>query len=167
MLKAKTDPRIAAKPLKIVLSPHFRRDLYFKGKPHLEEPFLDIFLAIQNGTPLPKWAYRRDIDTTDDALLRREGIMHLHLGSQGSNELLFLLQFEAHVTLLEISDHRHFQTDPPGTLLVRLHEAKVAAYHAHLAEEEAAATGRLELEAAKKRHVLMKAVKAGIKPQKP
>ena len=118
-------------------SPHFKQDNYFRGKPHLEDPFLDILMAIQDGTPLPSWAYRRDIDTTPDQLLEMHGIMHLHLGSQSSNELLFLLQFDDHVTLLEISTHKHFETDPPGILLIKLHEAKVAALHAATAEARA------------------------------
>ncbi|SES16326.1 hypothetical protein [Rhizobium sp. NFR03] len=91
--------------------------------------------------------------------------MHLHLGSQSSNELLFLLQFDDHVTFLEINDHRHFQTDPPGTLLVRLHQAKVAAFHAELAEQQEEIADRLRHEAAEKRAARVKAVKAGIKPR--
>ncbi|MCD2174446.1 hypothetical protein [Rhizobium sp. C4] len=131
--------RIERKPKKVLESPHFDSPSYFRGKPHLAAHLADIYIAISKGEPLPPWAYRRDIDTTDDDLLERLGVMHLHLGSQSSAELLFLMQYEEHVIFLEIASHRHFETDPPGTLLRRLHERKV---------EEINETLRLEQEAA-------------------
>lgn len=66
--------------------------------------------AILEGNSLPETFYRVH-NGRSDTLLMTLGIMHLHL-SPGSNELLFLVQYEDHVTFVEVNDHTPFSYDP-------------------------------------------------------
>ncbi len=157
-------PLIQGKRLKIVKSPLFDVASYYKGKPELEEYVLDILDAISNGQPLPYWAYRRDIDTKPDEVLNRYGMMHLHLGSQGSNELLWVMQYEDRVILLAIGNHSNFAGMPKGELLYRFHKDKVAELN------EAHAKEKLAAEALRRSPVITASpsqVKAGLLPRKP
>jgi len=141
-------PRIEGKRKRVEESPRFDKTSYFRGKPHLAPFVAEIYEAIESGKPLPDWAYRRDLESTPDLLLERMGVMHLHLGSKSSNELLYVYQFDDYVVFLEISSHRHFETDPPGTLLKQHHEAKVAELNERIAAETEVA--RLEAESNKR-----------------
>jgi hypothetical protein len=69
---------------------------------------------IAKGGDLPRF-YRRSKGT--DWLLRNRAIMHLHLGSQGSNELLYLIQYSDHVLWLRVDSHIHLEDVPPGKRL--------------------------------------------------
>jgi hypothetical protein len=157
-------PLIQGKPLKIVKSPLFDAASYYKGKPKLEDYVLDIVDAISTGQPLPHWAYRRDIDTTPDEVLNRYGMMHLHLGSQGSNELLWVMQYEDRVILLAIGNHNNFAGMPKGELLYRFHKNKVAELNEIDAKEKLAA------EVSRRPPVITASadqIKSGILPRKP
>ena len=67
---------------------------------------MEIVDAIEQGRDLPDDFYREHKGRSD-RLLVELGIMHLHL-TPGSNELLFLRQFEDCVELIEINDHSPF-----------------------------------------------------------
>ncbi len=87
--------------------------------------------CILNGWALAPGFYRKYKGVDSDEMLQRYGIMHLHLGGQNSNVLLFLMQFPDHIVFLEITDHYHFHTKPPGSQLNNLH-----ASHACMQVEE-------------------------------
>lgn len=66
--------------------------------------------AIINGQDCNPEHYRVP-NGRSDALLVREGIMHLHL-YKGSNELLFLRQHTDFVLFIELNTHAPFEYDP-------------------------------------------------------
>ena len=55
-----------------------------------------------------------------DALLEDMGIMHLHLGGRHSDTLIFLIQYDDLVLLLESNSHVHFRTNPKGKNIAAL-----------------------------------------------
>lgn len=160
--------RVQGKPLDVIVSPLYKANSYYRGKPHLQQHVLDIVDAIAGGEALPQWAYRSGIDSDDppDRLLSRYGIMHLHLGSKTSNDLMFLMQFDDHVVILAIGNHKHFAEDPPGKLLYEFHRAKVAEINTlrdtQKLEAEAAAALKASLELESKKS----AIKRGFLPRK-
>lgn len=81
---------------------------------------------IADGSPIPPRYYRRNLDKTPDTLLQRTGIMHLHLAGQGSDELVYVVQFEDFVLILETNTHAHFQGEPPGRALSSLHYTPIS-----------------------------------------
>jgi hypothetical protein len=81
-----------------------------------------IIDEISRGGGVSERFYRAGIDSDHDTLLEQEGVIHLHLGGKNSDVLLFLVQYADRVVLLEINTHKHFKTDPIGTLLRSLHE---------------------------------------------
>lgn len=87
--------------------------------------FIELVRRIENGLELGHGFYRKRIGDTPDELLEVHGIKHLHLGGQNSNVLVFAAEYEDVVILLEINDHKHFATDPIGSLLVTLHRRKM------------------------------------------
>lgn len=99
-----------------------------------------ILSAIRNGQVIEDRFYRRGIGTTSDELLRKEGIKHLHLGGQGSNCILYLIEYEEEVVLVEISDHRYLDSKPVGKGLP----------HAGIQAEEKAIRSAAEQEEAKR-----------------
>lgn len=117
----------------------------------------EIISQIAAGAGVSERFYRAGIDEDHDALLAQEGVIHLHLGGKNSDVLLFLVQYPDRVVLLEINTHKHFETDPIGTLLRSLHERyllRSAAEEITKAQEvasAAAASGAEKLAAAKER----------------
>lgn len=69
--------------------------------------------------------------------------------------LVFVVEYEDRVVFLEINGHKHFRTDPPGSLLHAL-------YSATLANEDRAADNRRLARVAIKRL----AVSTGLKPRR-
>lgn len=92
-----------------------------------EADLLKLRQCITTGVQLPSRFYRRGKGIDDDPALSRFGIMHLHLGGQGSDVLVFLMQFAEDVILLEINNHRPFQDIPPARTLRYRHWPQVAA----------------------------------------
>lgn len=91
-----------------------------------QQEFLwDVIEAIKAGNPLPKGAYRTSGGR--DTLLEKEGVMHLHLGSSKSAELLYVVQYPDHVVFLEIGGHNHLTTNPVGKILQRDYAARLRA----------------------------------------
>ena len=111
---------------------------------------------INAGSLVPERFYRSGIDRDDDELLAATGIKHLHLGGRGSDVLIFLVEYDDVVTLLEINDHKHFRTDPPGSLLRALYDAALTA-------EDAASLVRRQQRTVARRAV----VRRGLKPRRP
>lgn len=88
-----------------------------------EKDLLAIIRAIRNGYLVPNHCYRPGVDDNEppDRLLAEKGIKHLHLGGRKSDVLLFLVEYETFVLLLDIKGHGVFQEEPPGSLLASLH----------------------------------------------
>lgn len=96
-----------------------------------QEPFasdLELVLDyLEKGLELPSRFYRPSMDRKDDELLLRDGYVHLHLGRNQDDVLLFLIEFDGFVVLAEANGHRRFKTDPPGSALKGIHDAAVKA----------------------------------------
>lgn len=120
-------------------SPNFRdhTGLVTANSP-LEDDLNEIIDRIGAGRRLPDRFYRAAIDRDHDALLDALGVMHLHLGNRGSDELLFLVQYPERVVLLEINSHKHFTTEPKGSLLSSLHQQHLERMAREAAETEIA-----------------------------
>lgn len=125
-------PDIVARKKHVHRASSFRTTLKLGPESSQFRAFQHIVTCIANGTPLPDGYYRSMRHGSPDELLETYGIMHLHLGDPTTNELLFLIQYEKFVVLLEISDHSAFATDPVGAVLRKLHEGKVAELYADL-----------------------------------
>ena len=137
-------PRIERTPKLVLRSPNFRdHSGLVASRGDLEDDLNEIIDRIGAARVLPERFYRAGIDQDGDELLEALGVMHLHLGSQASDELLFLVQYEDRVVLLEINSHKHFVAEPKGSLLASLHERHLARMEAEAARErEARAVGR-------------------------
>jgi hypothetical protein len=114
--------RIVAKAKEVHFVEPFGDTVGLTRRPDLQEGLWRIQAAIEAGSALPSFAYRRS--TRPDRLLEREGMMHLHL-AEGSRELLYLIQYDAYVVFLEVSDHGHFDNEPPGAVLKAKYRTKV------------------------------------------
>jgi hypothetical protein len=119
----------------------------------LEAEFNEIVDCLLEGKLIPEKYYRHRIEHSPDALLASEGIKHLHLGGRDSEIILFLVEYEDRVVLLEANDHRHFASKPEGSLLLSLH-------HACLRAEDADAAQRKTLRINEKRAIIRDALRA-------
>lgn len=104
----------------------------WKPKPHLvpkgsseEKDLLDIISAIGRGNRIPAHCYRNRIDLTEDRLLEEQGIKHLHLGGASGDVILYLVEYDDFVLLLDIGSHKDLETEPPGSVLASLHHASL------------------------------------------
>ncbi len=77
---------------------------------------------LERGRTLPRRFYRSGLDIDTDPLLEQEGIKHLHLGDMGSDTLLFAVEYADRVVFLEVNTHKHFNTEPKGSVLLSLHQ---------------------------------------------
>ncbi|MBO9706797.1 MAG: hypothetical protein J7521_01180 [Caulobacter sp.] len=71
-------------------------------------------------------------------------MIHLHLGGQNSDVLLFLVQYPDRVVLLEINTHQHFATEPKGSLLRAVHERHLARIAQEITAELAVKAARIQ-----------------------
>lgn len=96
-----------------------------------QEPFASdlgfVVDCLEKGLELPSRFYRPSMDRKVDELLLRDGYMHLHLGRNEDDVLLFLVEFDGFVVLAEANGHRRFKTEPPGSALKGIHDAAVKA----------------------------------------
>lgn len=81
----------------------------------------EIANCIERGRAVPRRFYRNGLETDSDPLLNQEGIKHLHLDNMGSDVLLFAVEYEDRVVFLEVNTHKHFKTEPKGSVLLSLH----------------------------------------------
>lgn len=124
-------PRIENRSKNVLKSNTFRRLSDLPNPPkiseikrqHLAAALRRINENIRNGFGLPEEMYRRNIDTTEDLLLSYAGIMHIHPLGKGTEEVLYLVQTEKCVGLLELTDHRHFDCvqSPHSSELISIH----------------------------------------------
>lgn len=134
------------KPRTVDHSPNFRDLSGLVVKDSQEErDVLEVIRLLGCGGILPERFYRNGIDRDVDDLLQDNGIKHLHLGCATSDVLLFLVEYEETVLLLEIADHAHFATRPVGATLRKVHDNAMLR-HDKLAENQRA--GRIANNAA-------------------
>jgi hypothetical protein len=113
MEAVKKTPTIEGGPKELVWTASFNTD--FQKLTEAEQlAIAEILAAIASGKPLPEEAYRRGHLTSDDTLLLREGIMHLHFSATDDNQLLFVEQYGTYVVVIAISDHTEFKTKLKG-----------------------------------------------------
>lgn len=117
---------IEARPKIVEKAASWRETIGLAKRPDLQKELLPIIHCIRDGNLLPERYYRKNRTTTPDRLLETTGVMHLHLGHPNSRELLFLVQYSTSVLLLEVSDHAHFDNNPPGHVLMTLHKRRIA-----------------------------------------
>lgn len=141
--------RIESTPKRVILSPNFRDWRGTLSDPTVARRFNEVSDHIANGHIVPPNFYRRGIDRDHDELLDAEGIKHLHLDEGGGNALLFCVEYEDAVVFLEINDHRHFQTEPVGSVLSSLHHNLLKTQDEN-AEERRGARIRDKMAAARK-----------------
>lgn len=98
-----------------------------------------IISCIQNGRELDERYYRSGIDTDYDELLSKLGVKHLHLGGQGSDCILYLIEYSDHVLMIEVSNHKYLDAVPPGLGLP----------HGEIQKAEKAAQAAADMKAAK------------------
>ena len=112
---------IIARPRRVVLSSSFQVEVSPVVKADVTRATYKLGKDIAEGTALDESVYRANRHHTPDELLNQTGIMHLHPLGRGTAELLFLVQYDACVVFLEISDHRHFAILPRGHVLLQMH----------------------------------------------
>jgi hypothetical protein len=115
--------RFEAKPKRVIMAPNFRDWVDALGDAEVARRYNDIADRIRDGRLLATRTYRRGIERDEDALLQEDGIKHLHLDNGGGDQLLFCVEYDDAVVFLEINSHRHFGTEPPGSVLLSLHRA--------------------------------------------
>jgi hypothetical protein len=101
----------------VTLDPQLKDYTGLGGREPYLSDLLEIIRRIDQGLEIPLKFYRTGLDTTPDELLEATGVKHLHLGGRGSNVLLYLVEYDSFVVLLEINDHKHFGQLPVGKLL--------------------------------------------------
>ena len=94
-----------------------------------------IIRAIKQGDLLPAKAYRRGIGRDYDELLDLYGIKHLHLGEVGDDVLLFLVEYEEFVVLLQTDNHRKHFNKPVGSTLRKMHDSILANWDRQAVQE--------------------------------
>lgn len=119
------NPSIILRSLKVVLASTFKVQVSSDVKRETVAAVHRLGLTIMAGNPVADTYYRRNRYTTPDSLLTKTGIMHIHPRGPGTNELLFLIQYEKSVLFLEVSDHDHFAIFPSGHLLLAVHQNSV------------------------------------------
>ena len=102
-------------PKAVTLGPQFKSASLTAAD---SEQLLDLIEAIESGSTLSPRLYRRRRNDTPDRLLADEAIMHLHLGGQDSDTLVYLMQFEHEVVLLAIAGHVYLQPEKRPALKV-------------------------------------------------
>lgn len=141
-------PSIEPTPKQVHFLAGFRDTIGLKTKrPELQDALFELIEHIREGRSVPERFYRKNRSRTPDALLESEGIMHLHLGAPSTPELVYLVQYDTHVVILEVTGHSHFRTAPPGKLLKTLHGSELAAWEAEREVENQASRQEVRAEA--------------------
>lgn len=128
--------RFERKPKEVIRATTYRDYTRRVGKEaKLFDDLDEIEDCIEQGRRLPRRFYRSGLEVDDDPLLADEGIKHLHLEHMGSDALLFAVEYEDRVVFLEVNTHKHFRSEPKGSVLLSLH-------HQCLKNEDRAAAER-------------------------
>lgn len=127
-----------------------------------------IIKLLGAGSPIPDKFYRNYVGNGQDELLNDFGIKHLHLGGSTSDILLFLVEFEGRILLLEINDHNAFAESPRGSTLRMLHQNALAKADVIAGKEREAAV-KIEAEKLDESRLAIKrkALQAALRPRKP
>lgn len=135
--------RFERKPKEVIIAPNYRDyTRSVKGNQQLESDLIEIADAIEKGARLDRRFYRAGLENDGDPLLVQEGIKHLHLDHMGSDVLLFAVEYDDRVVFLEVNSHKHFKSEPKGSVLLSLHqlclknEDKAAAERSATAEDK-------------------------------
>jgi hypothetical protein len=126
-------PRIEKKP-KPVFQERWGDFAGALKSPTLAREFFTLVRGIENGRGVLEHNYRAGIDRVRDALLENQGIMHLHLGGRNSELLIFLIEYNHQVLLLESNTHTHFRTRPPGRNILAPTQSWLANLEREMAE---------------------------------
>ncbi len=155
-------PRIETKPKRVRLEGW--QDYASIGKdPVLRAELDDIVDSIGRGDGVPEKYYRAGIDRDRDELLEQTGIMHLHLGGKHSDTLIFLVQYDDLVLLLESNSHVHFRTNPKGKNIVALVQSWFVNMERDMADAAQLAAGAAERQAAEEHSRRLAAALAKLK----
>jgi hypothetical protein len=115
--------RFEGKPKEVILAPNYRDfTKRVAREPDLEADLEEIAGCIEKGAPIHRRFYRAGLENDGDPLLVQEGIKHLHLDHMGSDVLLFAVEYPERVVFLEVNSHKHFKTEPKGSVLLSLHQ---------------------------------------------
>ncbi len=112
--------RLEAKPKRVTFHSEFKDEIGATNNARILLEFNELQDCIHNGWDVPEECYRLGIGVTPDSLLKEAGVKHLHLGGQGSNILVYLLEFKDHVRILRIAGHLYLQDRPRGSKLRRV-----------------------------------------------
>ena len=104
--------RIEGKPKSVIADQQFASKIDLNERQ--QRDYAEIVRLIGVGGDLAPY-YRRS--TRFDALLKHRRVLHLHLGGGGSDALLYLVQYPAHVLLIMIDTHVHLDDVPVGKKL--------------------------------------------------
>jgi hypothetical protein len=105
-------------------APTFADHTGMAGASPYSDNLLEFRRRIEQGLELPPRFYRNGIGKTPDDLLQHTGVKHIHLGAIKGDVLLFVMEFDDFVVLLEIADHRaNFHQVPVGDTLKKNHIA--------------------------------------------
>lgn len=113
--------RFEAKSKRVIFAPNMTDWIGALADPELAARFNQFIDCIKDGHIVPPNFYRRGIERTPDDLLEEEGIKHVHLDEGGGDVILFVVEYDDSVVFLEINTHRHFETEPVGSVLLSLH----------------------------------------------
>jgi hypothetical protein len=114
--------RFEAKPKEVIRASNYKdHTRSVAANEHLLDDLEEITDSIEKGRPLDRRFYRSGLKIDDDPLLVMEGIKHLHLGNMGSDTLLFAVEYSDRVVFLEVNTHKHFKSEPKGSILLSLH----------------------------------------------
>ena len=109
------DDKLELKPKQVFKAPTWVDHTGQGASDPFAKNLLDIRRRIEQGLELPPKYFRNGIGKTTDDLLQHTGVKHLHLGTIKSDVLLFLVEFDDFVVLLEIADHgTNFYNVPVG-----------------------------------------------------
>ena len=115
--------RFERKPKEVIIAPNYRDfTRAVKGNQQLKSDLIEIADCIEKGAPLDRRFYRAGLENDGDPLLVQEGIKHLHLDHMGSDVLLFAVEYDDRVVFLEVNSHKHFKSEPKGSVLLSLHQ---------------------------------------------
>ncbi|MDH7974267.1 hypothetical protein QH494_18930 [Sphingomonas sp. AR_OL41] len=103
-----------------------------------ESDLKEVIRLLGGGSLLPEKFYRNGVGRDYDQLLGDYGIKHLHLGGSTEDIILFLVEYEDSVLLLEVNGHEAFATKPVGSALRALHRSALQNFDSASTQNRAA-----------------------------
>lgn len=149
------DERVEAKAKRVVMGANFTDWIGALADAAIAARYNELTDCIVDGKLIPPSFYRRGIERTPDDLLDEDGIKHFHLDEGGGDALIFVVEYDDAVVFLEINSHKHFETEPAGSVLLSL--------HANCLKREDAAAAERKVERLKER---IRIFRSGLKPRR-